>query len=319
MFKINSILCLLPVVGIVLSTGGCKRTEPESRSVLKSYQGEISSLPKTIQEGKTGMELILVRPGEFLMGRGSTETGNTNELPRHRVRIICPYYLGRYEVTVGQFQKFVEETGYITDAEKRGKASGWDGKRWGKKRGVNWKQPGFSQGTDHPAVAISLNDARAFCRWLGKDYRIPAEAEWEYAARAGSETAFPWGTGVEQVCRHANGGDLSAQKLFAGWKTSSCDDGFAWTAPAGSYRPNRWGFYDMLGNAWEWCEDAWHGTFSGAPDDQSVWGEVGGGGRRVLKGGSWYFEPQDLRPSWRGTHRSYQATNGSGFRVLKAA
>jgi formylglycine-generating enzyme required for sulfatase activity len=233
------------------------------------------------------------------------------------VKIVRPYYLGKLEVTVGQFKKFAEETGYVTDAEKRGKATGWDGKKWGKKRGANWKNPGFRQESGHPAVALSLNDARAFCHWLGEGYHLPSEAEWEYAARAGSETAFSWGSALADICLYANGGDAAAGRLFPSWKTSTCDDGYAWTAPAGSYRPNRWGFYDTSGNAWEWCADAWHRSFKGAPADQSVWGEAGGGGRRVLKGGSWYFHPGDLRPSWRGTHRASDATNGSGFRVAK--
>ncbi len=306
---------LLLVAGIALVSGACERSE--THPPPETYRGDVESLPKNIREEKAGIELFLVKPGEFLMGRGPTEEGNANELPRHRVRIVRPYYLGKFEVTVGQFKKFAEATGYVTDAEKRGGASGWDGKRWGRKRGVNWKNPGFSQETAHPVVAISLNDARAFCRWLGEGYRLPSEAEWEYAARAGAETAFSWGTNLQDICLYANGGDASAKKLFPAWKTSACDDGSAWTAPVGSYRPNRWGFYDMSGNAWEWCEDAWHGSFKGAPADQSVWGEVGGGGRRVLKGGSWYFEPQDLRPSWRGTHRAHDATNGAGFRVLK--
>ena len=122
---------------------------------------------------------------------------------------------------------------------------------------------------------------------------------------------------MEEVCRYANGGDLAAGRIFDGWNTAACDDGYAWTAPVGGYLPNRWGFHNMAGNAWEWCEDDWHGSFAGAPSDQGVWGEIGGGGRRVLKGGAWYFEPQDLRVAVRNSHRAYEATNGAGFRVLR--
>jgi len=122
---------------------------------------------------------------------------------------------------------------------------------------------------------------------------------------------------VEEVCRYANGGDLAAGRIFDGWNTAACDDGYAWTAPVGGYLPNRWGFHNMAGNAWEWCEDAWHGSFAGAPSDQGVWGDIGGGGRRVLKGGSWYFEPGDIHVAVRNTHRAYEATNGAGFRVLR--
>lgn len=274
-------------------------------------------LPDRVREEKTGMALLLVKPGEFMMGKGPEEDGSDSELPRHRVGIGQPFYLGEKEVTLGQFRAFVEATRYVTDAEKRGKASGWDGTKWGKKSGVSWKTPGFSQETDHPATCVSFNDAQAFCRWLGEGYRLPSEAEWEYAERAGSDVAFHWGTGAETACAYANGADASAGRIFRGWKTASCNDGHPWTAPVGSYRSNRWGFYDMAGNAWEWCADAWHENFTGAPAGQGAWQEGGIAGSRVLKGGSWYFEIPDLRSAHRAVHREYEATNGGGFRVVK--
>jgi|AntAceMinimDraft_8_1070364.scaffolds.fasta_scaffold22843_3 formylglycine-generating enzyme required for sulfatase activity len=308
---------IIPLLIVCLSLAACEERESEDRIIPLPYKGDLNDLPNNLREERTGMEFILVKPGEFMMGSGDGETGEPAERPRHRVTVSRPYYLGRYEVTIGQFQDFIEDTGYRTNAEERGKASGWDGRRWGKKKGINWKNPGFNQVSDHPVVCVSLNDGRAFCRWLGDGYRIPSEAEWEYAARAGTDTAFYWGTGLDEVCRYANGGDLSAARIFEGWNTSSCDDGYAWTAPVGSYLPNRWGFHNLAGNAWEWCEDAWHGSFSGAPPDQGVWGDLGGGGKRVLRGGAWYFEPQDLYVAVRNSHRDYEATNGAGFRVLK--
>ena len=263
------------------------------------------------------MVLLLVKPGEFAMGKGPEEDGPASERPRHRVGLGRPYYLGEKEVTLGQFKAFVEATGYITDAEKRGKASGWDGRKWGKKRGVNWKTPGFSQESDHPVVCVSFNDARAFCLWLGESYRLPSEAEWEFACRAGSDTVYYWGTEAEEACIYANGADASAGRIFQGWKTASCDDGHPWTAPVGNYRPNRWGFYDMAGNAWEWCVDVWHKNFTGAPADQRAWLDGGIAGRRVLKGGSWYFGISGLSSAGRDSHRDYEATNGGGFRVAR--
>lgn len=308
---------LITIVILFILSYGC-----EKKITLDSDNSSPSDVNRKIpeddfREDKVGMEFVLVKPGAFMMGIGEEEAGTPAERPRHPVKITRHYYLGKYEVTVGQFQAFVEDTDYRTDAEKRGKASGWDGKKWGKKRGVNWKTPGFKQEREHPVVCISLNDARAFCRWLGDEYRLPSEAEWEYAARAGTDTAFFWGTSPEDVCRYANGGDLSAGRIFKGWNTASCDDGYAWTAPIGYHLPNRWGFYNMAGNVWEWCEDPWHASFNGAPSDQRVWGEKGGGGRRVIKGGAWYFEPADLRIAVRNSHRAYEATNGAGFRVLK--
>jgi len=249
------------------------------------------------------------------MGQGKKETGNDTELPRRIVEVKRPYYLGQGEVTVAEFRRFVADTGYVTDAERRGRATGWHGNRWGRKSGISWRNPGFAQDDEHPAVCLSCRDARAFCRWLGRKFRLPSEAQWEYAARAGSESCFPRGD-PDEVCRHGNGGDLSAKRLFPEWNTASCDDGSPWTAPGGSYAPNPWGFYDLLGNAWEWCADPWHPDFRGAPLDERVWGDASSGGKRVLKGGSWYFEPQDLRPAWRHWHRVREATNGAGFRVL---
>ncbi len=271
-------------------------------------------LPSQIREPKTGIPLILIGRGEFTMG--GEETGPDGaELPRHRVEIVRPYYLGEFEVTVDQFRRFVAATGYVTDAERMGFASGWHGDRWGKRRGVNWKTPGFSQGSDHPAVAISFADARAFCAWLGPGYRLPSEAEWEYAAAAGNASAFSGETGAAGICSRANVADAVAWKRFPSWKEQTVGDGFVWTAPVGSYPPNSLGFYDLAGNAWEWCGDGWHRGGAGDPVGQEPWpGE--GTDRRVLKGGSWYFEPDDVRPAWRSAHRRHDATNGSGFRVL---
>ena len=227
------------ILAAVFFLSACGERESEDRIIPRPYKGNPDNLAHDLREDKTGMEFILVKPGEFMMGSGDEGYGSPAERPRHRVTVSRPYYLGRYEVTVGQFQEFVEATGYRTDAEERGKASGWDGRRWGKKKGVDWKNPGFNQETDHPVVCVSFNDARAFCHWLGDGYRLPSEAEWEYAARAGTDTAFYWGNGVGEVCRYANGGDLAAGRIFNGWNTAACDDGYAWTAPVGCYLPNR--------------------------------------------------------------------------------
>jgi sulfatase modifying factor 1 len=159
----------------------------------------------------------------------------TAQVPAERARVDDPdktipqevtfvegFWVGRTEVTVGQFQRFVKETGYATDAEKAGNR-------------FTWKSPGFPQGADHPVVYLSYDDARSYARWAGVD--LPTEAEWLYACRAGSTTKFYWG-------------DIADDRYF--WDRCTTDG--TGTRPVASKRPNAWGLYDMVGNAWEYCQ-----------------------------------------------------------------
>ena len=231
------------------------------------------------------MKLVLIPAGEFKMGSGESAEATAaffkktygedflkadlfkDEHPQHRVRITKPFYLGTYHVTRGQFRQFVADTGYKTDAEKGEKpgAFGWDPekKRFGFNEKYSWRNAGFEQTDEHPVVNVSWNDAVAFCKWLsekeGKTYRLPTEAEWEYACRAGTTTRFSTATIPRRWLRSATW-PTPGQGEVPGWKwTIKASDGYVFTAPVGKFKPNAFGLYDMHGNAWQWCAD-WYGA-----------------------------------------------------------
>ena len=209
-----------------------------------------------------GMKMVLIPPGEFMMGSTQEEVDQLlkeakeknydhwyierlpAEAPRHRVRLTKPFYLGACDVTVGAFQRFVGDTGYKTDAEKDGNGgSGRDEKGgWVQKPEFVWRNSGFTQTDAHPVVNVSWNDAAAFCQWLsrkeGKEYRLPTEAQWEYACRAGSMTRYSFGDDDGSLGKYA-------------WYGGSGNK----THPVGEKKPNAWRLYDMHGNVWECCAD----------------------------------------------------------------
>jgi formylglycine-generating enzyme required for sulfatase activity len=216
----------------------------------------------------------------------------------------------------------------VTDAERNVGAKGcfaWsdsDGKSdW--REGHSWRSPGFEQADRHPVVCVSWNDAQAYVQWLGRQtgqaYRLPSEAEWEYAARAGSSSSRPWGDDPKDACRHANGADQSRSPSGRTiWSSKhECNDGYYFTAPVGSYAPNRFGVNDMMGNAWEWVQDVWHENYSGAPSDGSVWSAGGDPVLRVIRGGSWYDLPRGLRSAGRVGYTPVDRNGFTGFRIAR--
>lgn len=271
----------------------------------------------------TGNKLVLIPAGEFLMGAAETDAAaDEDEKPQRRIRIGKPFYLGAFEVTVGQFGKFVADTGYQTQAEKTGGGAVVDFNT-GKvvvKPELNWKNPGFPQTEEHPVVQVSWNDAVAYCRWLadreGATYRLPTEAEWEYACRAGTTTRFYSGDdeqGLRQVANIADGA-LNDHRAIR-W-ASSWDDGYAFSAPVGKFQPNAFGLHDMHGNVWEWCSDWYSGkTYKNGeatdPKGPST------GTVRVVRGGAWYYRPQDNRATFRYRARPDLRDFLTGFRVVR--
>ena len=262
-------------------------------------------------------EMVVLPAGSYRMGSPSYEQGrDEDEGPVHEVTISASFAIGRHEVTVAEFGRFVDATGYSAGSSCRT----YEGGEWESRAGRGWRNPGFGQSGRHPVACVNWNDAQAYAAWLsretGEKYRLPSESEWEYAARAGTATARYWGEGESGQCRHANGADASAKERYSGWTVASCRDGHVHTAPAGSFAANGWGLHDMLGNVWEWTEDCWNGSYSGAPSDGSAW-EYGDCARRVLRGGSWDSRPSVLRAADR-----YRYTTGGrdvfvGFRVAR--
>jgi len=205
-----------------------------------------------------GMIFVRIGPGKFMMGTPLDESGRYPNEKLHEVRITRAYLLGAHEVTRGQFRIFVKDTRYKSEAEKAGFALLWLG-TWERRSGGSWRYPGFEQTDDHPVVNVSLNDSLAFAQWLSRKesrhYRLPTEAEWEYACRAGTQTAYPWGNNPDDGGGFANAADQTFKRRFPTVTTFPWDDGFVYTAPVGSFKPNSWGLYDMIGNALEWCSD----------------------------------------------------------------
>ena len=295
--------------------------------------------------GGVKMELVLIPAGEFMMGGGeSAEATATffnktygkdlvqadwfkDEHPQHRVRITKPFYLGTYHVTRGQFQQFIADTGYKTDAEKGEKpgANGWNPDKKAIEdvnEKYSWQNTGFEQTDEHPVVNVSWNDAEEFCKWLSKKesrtYRLPTEAEWEYACRAGTTTRYYSGDDPETLAKVGNVPDATAKAKFPDWiRTIKASDGYVFTAPVGKFKPNAFGLYDMHGNVWQWCAD-WYGAdyYAKSPIDDPTGPDCGDG--RVLRGGSWINWPFYARSA--GRSRSTpdgRGGIGGGFRVSR--
>jgi formylglycine-generating enzyme required for sulfatase activity len=264
-------------------------------------------------------EMVVVPAGSFTMGSSLEEKGRyENEGPPHQVAIANPFAVGRFPVTRGEFAVFSRETGYNTDGGCNNYAltSGWHFKQ-----DQSWRSPGFEQDDRHPVVCVNWTDGRAFAAWLsnetGKPYRLLTEAEREYAARAGTMTRYYFGDEDKDYCRYGNGADLSAKAKNPDWDVLPCDDRFPYTSPVGSFLPNAFGLYDMLGNVWQWVEDCYNGNYAGAPIDGSAW-ISGNCELRVIRGGSWLTVPRQRRVATRGSYPIGMRLNHTGFRLARA-
>jgi len=287
------------------------------------------------KEHITGMRFVFVPGRCFEMGADKNEkqtvienVGDEKfygcEFPKHEV-CIDDFWIGMHEVTRGQFRSFIEEMGYRTDADKKGYswiwACGKEKGEWEKMEGYNWQNTGFKQDDMHPVVNVSWNDAKAMAKWLSsknkKRFRLPTEAEWEYACRAGARGDRFWGDNPDDACKYANVHDWTSNQVNGFiWTEHECDDYYANTSPVGNFNPNDFGLYDMLGNVYEWCEDRYEKDYYSRSPRHNPNGPSFGK-FRVLRGGSWLSEPWYVRCSNRSwwDHPSSQAAN-EGFRLL---
>ncbi|MEN8260046.1 MAG: SUMF1/EgtB/PvdO family nonheme iron enzyme [Pseudomonadota bacterium] len=275
----------------------------------------------TLRDGSKGPEMVVIAKRSFRMGSPDDEKGRASvEGPQHQVTISKPFAMSRYEVTVDDFKQFVEATGYRTEAEQDAGCGTWEGDKWKKDTDRNWQKPGFNQTDRHPVVCVSWNDGRAYTAWLksqtGKPVWLPSEAEWEYAARAGSIQSRYWGDNPDDACRYENVEDRTAKERLSRLLIHECSDSFVFTAPAGSFEPNDFRLNDMLGNVWEWAEDCWHENYEGAPTDGGSWAS-GSCELHVVRGGSWVFDPRMVRSAFRGVSMPDRRYGLVGFRLAQ--
>lgn len=293
-----------------------------------------------------GLKLVRIPAGEFMMGGAEPAEALAaafsaykrpaeyfkDEYPRHRVKITKPFYLGRSEVTIGEFKKFVAESGYKTQAETdegadtpRG-TGGWGynaetGKMEGRDRRFNWKNPGFEQADDQPVLDVTWYDAVEFCKWLGKKegktFRLPTEAEWEYACRAGTQSRYNVGDDPAALTKNANVlNDVGRSEFPHVHELDIPKNGkHKFTAPVAGFAPNPFGLYDMHGNVWEWCAD-WYGEdyYAHSPVEDPQGPKEGT--KRVRRGGAWNSFPLWARASFRNWNVPQSRCVNLGFRVL---
>lgn len=336
--RASRLVCAV-AVGLSVKTGFAQTGSDLAEVVTMPVAGESSVNPID------GAEMVWIAPGEYLMGADRRENERlcekfgwdrqwldnyaNRETPKHCVR-LDGFWMYKYEVTVCQFDQFVEATGHRTDAEKEGR--GWtyntDEDKWEAAEGLSWWQP-FEEGRlahpDRPVVQVSWNDAQAYCRWA--EVRLPTEAEWEYAARGGNtglagrpHHTFVWGSDAP-TRPVVNMWDESAARKYPETDYSrfrSYNDGFALLAPVGTYVPNGLGLFDMAGNAWEWCSD-WYGRGYYRESPQRNPKGPAYGRYRVARGGAWNCKPDDLRVTYRIRNGPWDRYSNHGFRCACTA
>lgn len=262
-------------------------------------------------------EMVAIPAGIFNMGAPASEQDRDgDEGPVHRVKVAA-FALGKTEITRSQFAEFVKQTKYDAGDKCLTLADGKFAERNG-----SWRKPGYPQNDDHPVSCINWNDARAYAKWLsrktGKQYRLPTEAEWEYAARAKTLSSRYWGDNPDLACLYANVTDQTAKSQIPNtlaWRAHGCDDRYAYTAPVGRFKANAFGLKDMLGNVWEWTEDVYHDSYAGAPADGRAW--QGSDDYHALRGGSWNSDPQNVRAAVRNSNKATLRFSFFGFRLAR--
>lgn len=277
---------------VILAMSGCGLLSSDLESTLTEVR-------RTGDHRALVGELIVIPAGTFLMG--DEHSTQPDERPRHRVTLNA-FKMARHEVTRSQFLVFVRATGYQNSAP----CWGWQEHGLRTHPEWSWQMPGFDQEDDHPVACISWDDAHAYLRWLNevlapaRPYRLPTEAEWEYAARAGSQARYPWG-------------DHMAESAFNCWV---CDDGFEQTSPVGRFPANGFGLHDMSGNQWEWVQDCYVDHYRNASPAGSAY-EFSSCPSRVMRGGSWGDNATFLRAAYRVPYRPGYRQQAFGFRLAQ--
>ncbi|CAK0773213.1 formylglycine-generating enzyme [uncultured Gammaproteobacteria bacterium] len=322
-------------VAAMPSDEGSRRAEEAARQAEEEQrqEQELARLAATLPVGRVFRdcreldkysrpvcpEMVVTPPGVFVMGSPEDEVGRKpDEGPQRRVAITTPLAVGRYEVTRGEFSAFVRETKHVT-------ATGcyvFSGSEWREDERRTWRKPGYDQSEHHPVVCVSWQDAQAYVLWLRTKtrlpYRLPSEAEWEYLARAGTNT--PYATGFWLTPESANYNLLLAASIGAPGSapppSAATLRGRGHPVDVGTYPANPFGLSDMHGNVWEWVEDCYHDGYAAAPPDSRAWVHPGCE-VRTLRGGSWLNAPIDLRSADRSRSSPDDRSSNIGFRVVR--
>ncbi len=274
-------VALAGIAGVTLLSGE-QRTSVYERAKGISMASRVA-VAKSFRDCRECPELIAISPGTFSMGSRDDEAGReTSEGPRHVVKIDRRFAIGRYEVTFAQWDACFEDAGCSHRPKDRG---------WG--RG------------NRPVIYVSWDDTKEYLTWLsrktGNTYRLPTEAEWEFAARGNSTSAYWWGDEIGQGLALCVGCGKGDGKI---------------TVPIGSFLPNQFGLHDVHGNVWEWTEDCWNGSYAGAPTDGSAW-TLGECAKHVVRGGAWGLQPSELRAARRAGDVSGLRSGKRGFRIVR--
>jgi formylglycine-generating enzyme required for sulfatase activity len=310
--------------GASLSLGSIDEPWPEGRLLVMA--GAVrEAVPMWLDPGSgrtrwfadepDGPEMVVVPAGIFVMGSPGSEVDREawqrgTESPLHEVAIERPFAVSRFAITRGQFARFVDDTAHRSMEG----AYVWSANCWTFDRDASWVRPGFAQTDDHPVVCVSRHEAEAYAGWLsdrtGQFYRLLTEAEWEYVARAGTSTPYWWGNSISPTLAtyHVGYGTDTAASVFGCHRA---------TVPVDAFDPNPWGLFNIHGNVWEWCEDPWHDSYRGAPQDGSPWPTRRTARFTVARGGCWSGGPSSLRAACRGRYRSELRYAFLGFRLAR--
>ncbi len=321
------------VVGICVILAACELQAADSVAVL---------------ENSIGMRFVRIPAGSYAMGNDRSAARMSalfpeypaprlaefaDEAPAHRVHITRDFWLGQHEVTVGQFRRFIEQSGYVPESVRDGSGGyGFDPQHdpatsptrdafAGRDPRFSWANPGFPQTDAHPVLNVTWDDAAAMARWLSereqRHYRLPTEAEWEYACSAGQSMLYPAGDEPSSLDLTANVFDAGSASLWPQWAAYArpADDGHRFTAPVGSFEPNAFGLYDMAGNAWEWTADWYDGDYYRDSPPADPQGPADGLAR-VRRGGSWHTWPLYARCNFRNVNSPETRYVLQGMRLL---
>ncbi len=313
--QFRSIFLLLSSVVIMSNSIAAYSKQPFKEKLSNIF--EVTSHFDDCKRAGWCPDMIIVQSGNFMMGSPETEGARYEDEGPQRKVSIKTFAVSKFEITRGQFDHFIQDTGHSIDN------TCWTFENNIFKRRIyrSYIKPGFEQDDYHPVVCVNWHDAKAYTKWLsektGKTYRLLSEAEWEYVARAGTTSAYSFGEDLDNLCDYGNASDWIIHSVTQVVKCSYRPS--KRTTIVGSFRPNPFGVYDVHGNAYEWVEDCWHESYQGAPIDGRAWLDEGEGNceRRIIRGGAWDLSANQLRSAYRYWYNPNIRIDNIGFRVAR--